>query len=201
MGGFFEGSRGVASMCGHKHMRTSQGPLQDFLSTRFPTATPPTCTRTHSALLIRNFRDSQVLSLADVVAMAGGQPIDYLDLDVQSAELELLAAPGALELIREHVRRVQVGTHSTAIHNGIKDLLGGDGGGGERRGGFILENELVYNARSSVCDQSVKASVQRDASCLTATPYGPVYVRDGLLAFTNADPRVWPRGILPNSLW
>ena len=188
-------------MRAHKHMRSSQAPLQDFLSTRSPTKTVPTCTRTHSALLIRNFGASQVISLAEVVAMAGGQPIDYLDLDVQSAELELLAAPGALEVIRVHVRRVQVGTHSTAIHNGIKDLLGGGGGGDGGRGSFILENELVYNARSSVCDQSVKASVQRDASCLTATPYGPVYVRDGLLAFTNADPRVWPGGILPNSLW
>lgn len=31
-----------------------------------------------------------------------------VDMDVQSAEMELLSAPGAMKLIRDRVRRVQV---------------------------------------------------------------------------------------------
>lgn len=140
-------------------------------------------------------RDGQpVLSLADLVPLAEGQMIDYLDIDVQSAELELLAAPGAVQLLRAHVRRLQVGTHSTQIHNGLKELLIG-------HGGFLLEHELAYNPNSSSCDYSVKASVQHDSLCVTSTRYGPVYIRDGLLAMTNADPHAWPSHRLPTALW
>lgn len=150
---------------------------------------------------VSGIRDSvPVLSLADLLPMAQGKPIDYLDLDVQSAELEVLAAPGAAALLRTSVRRIQVGTHSAEIHTRIKELLAQpyDGRGG---GGFILEHELPYNPRSAECDYSVKASVQQDSSCLVSTPQGPVYVRDGVLALTNADPRVWPGNRLPASLW
>ena len=143
-------------------------------------------------------RDSvPVLSLADVLPMAQGAMIDYLDLDVQSAELDVLAAPGAVALLRSSVRRIQFGTHSSEIHRRIKELLVGPNGAG----GFILEHELPYNPRSSACDYSVKASVQQDPSCLVSTPHGPVYVRDGVLAMTNADPRMWPGNRLPGSLW
>jgi ABC-type enterochelin transport system ATPase subunit len=51
--------------------------------------------------------------------------IDYLHMDIQGAELEFLAsAPGVL---REKVGRVLIGTHSTAIEEGLRRLFGGIG--------------------------------------------------------------------------
>jgi hypothetical protein len=86
------------------------------------------------------------------------------------------------------------------IHDEIKRLFLVDGhGSGER--GFLLDNELAYNPLSSTCDTTVKASVQVDAACLTATRHGPVYVRDGVLSFVNADTAIWPDGRLPTALW
>jgi FkbM family methyltransferase len=49
--------------------------------------------------------------------------IDYLHMDVQGAEKEILAA--APQILDRKVKRVLVGTHSTEIEAGLRDLFGG----------------------------------------------------------------------------
>ena len=61
--------------------------------------------------------------------------------------------PKPQEVTRRHVRRLQIGTHSSAIHTRLKQLL--------TSGGFTLEKEIAHNPLSDQCDVYVKASAQQ----------------------------------------
>ena len=41
--------------------------------------------------------------------------IDYLDLDIQRAELEVLTEPGLLEVLNRRLQRVHIETHGTSL--------------------------------------------------------------------------------------
>jgi FkbM family methyltransferase len=65
----------------------------------------------------------RTIDLAEL--LEGRARIDYLHMDIQGAELEFLeTAPG---LLSEKVGRVLIGTHSTAIEEGLRRLFKGIG--------------------------------------------------------------------------
>ncbi len=125
--------------------------------------------------------------------------IDYLDFDIQGAELEVFSEPQAIETLNAKVRAVHVGTHAPYIHDQVRDVM--------LREGWGLALDMEHNPRMVECDSTVQPSraggeqdvwggdgpggwgqvdwLQRDPSCLTHTEYGPMYVRDGLLSFYN----------------
>jgi hypothetical protein len=104
--------------------------------------------------------------------------IDFLDLDIQGAELPALAesADGVMQQLVQRVRRVHIGTHSPEIQAQLKDLFLSTG----------WELAIEHHGRHGDGDESLFAdSRQSDPSKLQDTAFGPVFVRDGILAFSN----------------
>jgi hypothetical protein len=48
--------------------------------------------------------------------------IDYLDLDIQRAELEALTEPGLLEVLNRRLQRVHIETHGTSLARSSQSL-------------------------------------------------------------------------------
>ena len=132
--------------------------------------------------------------------LAGHTVVDYLDFDIQGAELDVFTDQESLQTLNDKVRAVHVGTHSPSIHELIHAMM--------LDAGWVLELDLNHNPRMVMCDSTVLPSpgasgvemgssgsadgngdgydwLQRDESCLTGTEQGPMYVRDGLLSFYN----------------
>ena len=76
----------------------------------------------------------QCISLASLLAPFAY--VDFIHCDIQGAEDEVL--PPALDLLGAKVGRVIVGTHSTPIHERLKDAFGSHG--------WILEFEHPHTA-------------------------------------------------------
>jgi hypothetical protein len=53
--------------------------------------------------------------------LARCRPLDYLHMDIQEAELDFLSY--CPDLLDEHVRMVNIGTHSLEIESGLRDLF------------------------------------------------------------------------------
>jgi FkbM family methyltransferase len=83
--------------------------------------------------------------------------VDLIDLDVQGAELEVLAA--AREPLHEKVKRVHIGTHSTQIENGLRTLF----------------NDLGWQNLNDY-----------GTGCECDTPYGRITFQDGVQTWINA---------------
>jgi hypothetical protein len=103
--------------------------------------------------------------------------IDFLDLDIQGAELPALASEdGVMQQLVQRVRRVHIGTHSPEIQAHLKDLFLSTG----------WELAIEHHGWHGDGDESLTAdSRQIDPSKLQDTAFGPVFVRDGVLAFSN----------------
>jgi hypothetical protein len=122
-------------------------------------------------------RGGPTLTLADIFREAKINHIDYLDLDIQGAEALVLRESKALrELLNENVTHIHIGTHSAAIHVELRDL-------------FVTKlkwrkvMDLPHFGVS--CDGGLVEAVQTRKDCWTQTNFGPINVRDGLLAFVN----------------
>lgn len=63
----------------------------------------------------------QVLDCLPLGALAGGQPIDLLHIDIQGAETAFVA--GNMADLTVHVARVLIGTHSRAIEGALETLF------------------------------------------------------------------------------
>lgn len=84
--------------------------------------------------------------------------VDLLDVDIQGAELPVLAA--AMHRLDTQVRRVHVGTHGTEIERGLRQLFKDHG----------------WECAHDYPGQSV-----------TETRYGPIHFVDGVQSWVNAD--------------
>lgn len=88
-------------------------------------------------------RRVRTVDLHDVTAKY--RRIDYLHMDVQGAELDILSSrPGILD---EKVTRVLVGTHSHAIEQGLRELFSGLG--------WHCQYDIPLNGRARVNDVEV----------------------------------------------
>lgn len=126
--------------------------------------------------------EPQAMTLTEV--LAEHHDVDYLDFDIQGAELDVFTDEESLQTLNAKVRAVHVGTHSPSIHEHVRAIMLG--------AGWVLELDLNHNPRMVMCDATVLPSrddeydwLQRDETCLTGTEQGPMYVRDGLLSFYN----------------
>lgn len=136
-------------------------------------------------------------------AIAGGGPqgltlndlfkhvdhIDYLDVDIQSSEGTFFVNASRLRL-SANVAHVHVGTHTPALHAQVRSFFEQD-----LKWRKLLD--LPWNQRAA-CDSALSNSIQTDRRCLTQTPMGALYVRDGMLAFSN--PRLVHRDTADYSL-
>ncbi len=89
-------------------------------------------------------------------AIAAHGRIDFMDLDIQGAELEVLTA--AINLVTERVRRIHIGTHSALVEDGLRELF--------RSEGWQNLNDYAGQSR-------------------TTTPYGEMEFEDGVQTWLN----------------
>jgi FkbM family methyltransferase len=82
--------------------------------------------------------------------------VDLIDLDVQGAEFEVLAA--AIDSLNKTTKRVHIGTHSTEVETGLRDLFS--------RHGWECSNDYPCLATNQ-------------------TPYGEIVFDDGVQAWKN----------------
>ncbi len=115
--------------------------------------------------------------------------IDYLDVDIQSSEGALFVN-ASRERLSANVAHVHVGTHTPALHAQVRSFFEHD-----LKWRKLLD--LPWNQRA-VCDSALSNSIQTDRRCLTQTPLGALYVRDGMLAFSN--PRLVHRDTVDYSM-
>lgn len=97
-------------------------------------------------------------SLEDLLGRLDG-PVDFLHVDIQGAEYEVL--PPAMDLLRRRVKSIMIGTHISADHHaGMARAF--------RAAGWTERMNLARNAENE-------------------TPYGRVQLGDGLLSYLNPD--------------
>ena len=94
------------------------------------------------------------VTLAEVLAPY--PRVDLIDLDVQGAEYDVLAA--AIDLVDERVRRLHIGTHSRQIEERLRELMSS----------HSWENINDYPGQSTA-----------------QTPYGPIQFDDGVQTWVN----------------
>lgn len=105
--------------------------------------------------------------------------IDLLDSDIQEAEFDLFEDEEIASLLSQKVRRLQIGTHDNARHVILRDKL-------QAHGWDITEDEL--GGITSKCDLFISRDEYERAfqeNCTTESPFGPVYVRDGVIGARN----------------
>ena len=126
--------------------------------------------------------DSEYISALSITAilddiMTPDDIIDFLDLDIQGAELPaFIGTDGLMQQLAHRVRRVHIGTHSAEIQAQIKRFFLAYG----------WDLAIEYHGRHGDGDYSVGwDSLQDNTSKLQNTAFGPVFVRDGILGFSN----------------
>jgi FkbM family methyltransferase len=92
--------------------------------------------------------EPQPLTLTEV--LADHHDVDYIDFDIQGAELDVFTEAESLKTLSDKVRAVHVGTHSPSIHEHIRAIMLG--------AGWVLELDLDHNPRMISCDSSVLPS-------------------------------------------
>lgn len=102
----------------------------------------------------RRIRPVMAITLATMLADA--EVVDMVDMDIQGAEAEVVE--GSLQVLRDKVLRLHVGTHSAEVEERIRRALGG--------GAWRLA-------------QDYPCAGQRE------TPYGPVGFGDGIQTWIN----------------
>jgi len=122
-------------------------------------------------------RRAATLRLADIFREAKIDHIDYLDLDIQGAEEAVLRDNMALRaLLHENVTHIHIGTHSAAIHVTLRTFF-------TAKMNWRMVLDLPHFGTS--CDNGLREAVQTRQECWVQTNFGPINVRDGLLAFVN----------------
>ena len=105
--------------------------------------------------------------------------INLLDSDIQGAEFDLFEDEETASLLFQKVKRLQIGTHDNARHVILRDKL-------RAHGWDITEDEL--GGITSKCDSFISRDEYERAfreNCTTDSPFGPVYVRDGVIGARN----------------
>ena len=115
------------------------------------------------------------MGLKELMQEANIDHISVIDIDVYLHEKGFLLEEGAPQLLDEKVAAVHVSTHGGDIHNQIRKSFE------DRK--WITRFDYIGNFYH--CDGKVVDSLQFDRSCNKDTPWGSVYVRDGLLTFIN----------------
>lgn len=104
------------------------------------------------------FIEVQSYTLASLIERLSG-PVDFLHVDIQGAEYDVI--PPIMDLLRERVKSMMIGTHtSLEKHHEMSDLFLNNGW-----------RETMNYPRGALCD----------------TPYGQVQFGDGLIAVENPD--------------
>ncbi|SEC68104.1 methyltransferase, FkbM family [Rhizobiales bacterium GAS188] len=100
-------------------------------------------------------------SLATILGEA--DRVDYLDMDIQGAELDAVSA--AIDVLSSKVRRLQIGTHSQSIEDGLRSIL----------------SDAGWQCQ---CDYACGATA--------LTPFGRIAFVDGSQGWANPSLRVGP---------
>ena len=98
--------------------------------------------------------------------------IDYFDWDCQGCEIML---PAHIDLLASKVYRLHIGVHG--CRDALKKVFDHDP--------RWKKNIELHNHAIGTCEQTVVGSVQRNMKCVSVTPQGPVYIRDGILSYDN----------------
>ncbi len=131
----------------------------------------------HESILLHQFaQKGPGTHLLAIVNASGVDHINYLDADIQGAELAFFEHDPTLTWMDEHVNVVHIGTHSGAIHTRLDTMF-------QQRGWTRFFGYPLGYGKD--CDSTVVNALQTDRACMTNTPYGLVYVRDGMLSFGN----------------
>ena len=118
-------------------------------------------------------------TLRDAMRAGNVSRIDFLDLDIQGSEDNFFSNAETRALMESAVVvAVHIGTHTEAIHAKLRQLFAGDWG-------WTTTMNFLINPHYATCDAMVVEALQTNASCNSHTPWGPVYIRDGLLGFVN----------------
>ncbi len=134
---------------------------------------------THESVLIRAMagKEGAGMDLWSIAKKAGIDHIDYLDADIQGSEGEFFDDPTTMAYVDTFVHVVHIGTHSEVVHRRVDQLFQ------QRRG---WEQVLGYNiGYGRDCDKTLVKALQTNPKCTVASPYGRVYIRDGMLSFRN----------------
>ncbi len=106
----------------------------------------------------REFVEVEAYTIASLIDRLSG-PIDFLHVDIQGVEYDVI--PPIMSLLRERVKSIMIGTHtSLEKHHEMTELF--------RAGGW---RERMNYPRGELCE----------------TPYGAVQFGDGLVAVENPD--------------
>ena len=106
----------------------------------------------------RPFVEVPAYTLASLLERVSG-PVDFLHVDIQGAEYDVI--PPTMDLLRQRVKSIMIGTHtSLEKHHEMADLF--------RQAGW---RETMNYPRGQLCE----------------TPYGEVQFGDGLVAVNNPD--------------
>ena len=133
---------------------------------------------THESIILHmSVRKGEDADLLAIVRKTGIDHIDYLDSDIQGSEGELFDHAPTLAYLDAHVSALHIGTHTNAIHRQLDALF-------RARSGWVryFGYGLGYGRD---CEKTVVNSLQTDNACLTTTPYGRVYVRDGMISYAR----------------
>lgn len=96
------------------------------------------------------------VTLRDLLAQF--QRVDLLECDIQQSEI--VALPPFIDLLRQKVKRIHIGTHGKGIHSALLELFAKDGW------------DIVFNF---------------PPNALHSTPLGPFSTNDGVLTVRNRD--------------
>jgi hypothetical protein len=136
--------------------------------------------REESVLLHQSARQEKNYTLMDIAEKAGIAHIHYLDSDIQATEATFFDDQRTLEWMEDHVDVVHIGTHSNEIHNHLKRIFD------SRKWVYFFGYPLGYRSPSGKsCDDYLVNSLQTRSECMTNSPYGKMYVRDGMLSYGN----------------
>lgn len=150
--------------------------------------------------MLRQRRIGKGYPISKLLSEIEPEIIDYIDLDIQEAELDGLTEPGLMPVLKARVKRIHIGTHQPGIHSKLRKVF--------LSAGWTPTIDYQYGLRPhqtdgvsvvSGCeipgasltrgfepgDLQVWDGLQQNPRCMQQTAYGPVYIRDGLLGFAN----------------
>jgi hypothetical protein len=135
---------------------------------------------THESVLLHQYANAGEGNHLMALAQKGGvDHINYLDVDIQHAEGDFFQGEPTLAWMDTHVAVVHIGTHSDAIHAVLKARF-------DERGWILFfAYPLGYHGGGLTCDNHLVNALQMRTECMTETPFGKVYIRDGMLSYGN----------------
>ena len=67
------------------------------------------------------------MALSELLARVEPDVIDYLDLDIQLAEVMALTEPGVMTILHARLKRIHAETHSEDVHLKLRKLFTAEG--------------------------------------------------------------------------